>query len=254
MLDDRSKIRDGDMPLLDRVDAALRRVTNGEGQMRVPVEATDPDVVLFDCKHEIERLSALVARATGSAALCGAGGDGASRMTDDTPMILDACCGSRMMWFDRDRQDVIYGDRRSETVTVTDRSRGNASGTRTLVIDPDVRFDFRALPFADGLFRLVAFDPPHLVQAGPRSWLAAKYGKLATDWRDDLRAGFAECWRVLDSEGVLVFKWSEAQIKVSQVIDLAPARPLFGNTSGRRAGTHWMVFMKAPDRDDLPRA
>jgi hypothetical protein len=56
MLDDRSKMRDGDMPLLDRIDVALRRVTSGEGQMRVPVEATDPDVVLHDCKREIERL------------------------------------------------------------------------------------------------------------------------------------------------------------------------------------------------------
>jgi hypothetical protein len=63
MLDDRSKMRNGDMPLLDRIDVALRRVTNGEGQMRVPVEATDPDVVLFDCKREIERLRAELAEA-----------------------------------------------------------------------------------------------------------------------------------------------------------------------------------------------
>ena len=56
MLDDRSKMRNGDMPLLDRIDVALRRVTSGQGQMRVPVEATDPDIVLADCKREIERL------------------------------------------------------------------------------------------------------------------------------------------------------------------------------------------------------
>ena len=58
MLNDRTKMRDGDMSLLDRIDVALRRVTNGEGRMRVPVEATDPDVVLFDCRAEIERLRA----------------------------------------------------------------------------------------------------------------------------------------------------------------------------------------------------
>ncbi|GAA4400531.1 hypothetical protein [Quisquiliibacterium transsilvanicum] len=62
MLDDRSKMRDGDMSLLDRIDVALRRVTSGEGQMRVPVEATDPDVVLHDCKREIARLLAEVER------------------------------------------------------------------------------------------------------------------------------------------------------------------------------------------------
>ena len=81
------------------------------------------------------------------------------------------------MWFDRQNPDVVFGDRRSETLTVTDNSRGNASGLRTISIAPDTLLDFRALPYPDGAFKPVAFDPPHLVQAGPRSWLAAKYGK-----------------------------------------------------------------------------
>jgi hypothetical protein len=149
-----------------------------------------------------------------------------------------------MMWFDRQHPDVVFGDQRSESVTVADNSRGNASGVRTIRIEPDTLLDFRALPFADGTFKLVAFDPPHLVQAGPRSWLAAKYGKLSDDWRADLRAGFAECFRVLDSDGVLVFKWSETQVKLREVLALTPHAPLFGNTSGKKAGTHWLVFMK----------
>ena len=160
------------------------------------------------------------------------------------PRVLDPCSGSRMMWFDRQNPDVVFGDRRSETIVVTDRSHGNASGTRTLRIEPDVLFDFRALPYADGTFKLVAFDPPHLVRAGPRSWLAAKYGKLGQDWRDDLRQGFSECFRVLATDGVLVFKWNETQVKLREVMALTPHRPLFGNTSGKKAGTHWMVFMK----------
>ncbi len=86
--------------------------------------------------------------------------------------------------------------------------------------------------------------PPHLVRAGAKSWLAAKYGKLSEDWRDDLRAGFAECFRVLATEGVLVFKWNETQVKLSEVLALTPHQPMFGNTSGRKAGTHWLVFMK----------
>lgn len=149
-----------------------------------------------------------------------------------------------MMWFDHQHSDVVYGDRRAEILTVTDRSRGNKSGTRTLRIEPDVLLDFRALPYPDGSFNLVAFDPPHLVQAGPRSWLAAKYGKLGQDWRDDLRAGFAECFRVLALNGVLVFKWNETQVKLREVLELTPVQPLFGNTSGKKAGTHWMVFIK----------
>jgi SAM-dependent methyltransferase len=163
------------------------------------------------------------------------------------PRVLDPCCGSRMMWFDRENADVIFGDVRSETLTVTDRSKRNKSGTRTLRIEPDTMLDFRDLPYADNTFRLVAFDPPHLVQAGPRSWLAAKYGKLGADWREDLRRGFAECFRVLASDGVLVFKWNETQVPLRDVLPLAPFAPLFGHTSGRKGMTHWMVFMPPND-------
>ena len=48
------KMKDADMPLSDRIEAAIKRVTTGYGQMRVPVEATDPDVVLFDCLAELD--------------------------------------------------------------------------------------------------------------------------------------------------------------------------------------------------------
>lgn len=160
------------------------------------------------------------------------------------PAVLDPCCGSRMMWFDKADPRAVFGDRRSETITVTDRSHGHAEGTRTLQIEPDTLMDFRALPFGDGAFRLIAFDPPHLVRAGPRSWLAAKYGKLGQDWRDDLRQGFAECFRVLEPGGVLVFKWNEVQIKVREVLALTPHQPLFGQVSGRAGMTHWLTFMK----------
>ncbi len=149
-----------------------------------------------------------------------------------------------MRWFDHANQDVLFGDQRSEVLTVTDNSKGNASGTRTIRIEPDTLLDFRALPFPDGVFKLVAFDPPHLVQAGKRSWLAAKYGRLSENWRDDLRQGFAACFRVLASDGVLVFKWNETQVKVREVLALTPHAPLFGHPSGKAGKTHWLVFMK----------
>lgn len=163
-----------------------------------------------------------------------------------TAAVLDPCCGSRMMWFDKADPRAVFGDRRSEVLTVTDNSRGNASGTRTLRIEPDTLMDFRDMPFGDGAFKLIAFDPPHLEHAGPRSWLAAKYGKLSEDWRADLTAGFAEYFRVLASDGVLVFKWNETQVKLKEVLALTPHQPLFGQVSGRSGMTHWLVFMK-PD-------
>jgi SAM-dependent methyltransferase len=159
--------------------------------------------------------------------------------------IIDVCCGPRSFWFDRQNPAVIFGDRRRETITVTDRSNGKKDGTRKLVIDPDTLMDFREIPYPDSTFRLVAFDPPHLARAGEKSWMAARYGKLSENWREDLRLGFQECFRVLKPDGVLVFKWNETQIKLKEVLALTPEKPLFGQVSGRKGMTHWLVFMKA---------
>ena len=150
--------------------------------------------------------------------------------------ILDPCCGSRMFWFNPDHQNVLFGDIRSEEHTLCDG--------RALSITPDVLMDFRDMPFPDASFRLVAFDPPHLRRAGRDSWLRAKYGILGDDWREDLRKGFSECFRVLDHEGILIFKWNETQVKVSEILALTDQSPLFGHKSGKRAGTHWICFMK----------
>jgi len=58
-------LRDGHLPLVERIDIALRRVTNGEGQMRVPVEATDPDIVLHNCRDRITELEGLLSEHEG---------------------------------------------------------------------------------------------------------------------------------------------------------------------------------------------
>ena len=145
--------------------------------------------------------------------------------------ILDPCCGSKMMWFDRQNPNVVYGDIRKEEHTLCDG--------RSLVIEPDVMMDFRNMPFNDGQFTLVVFDPPHLVKAGKQSWLAAKYGKLSEDWREDIRKGFAECFRVLSNGGVLIFKWNETQIKVSELLELTDQKPLFGHISGKDYFEFW---------------
>ena len=105
------------------------------------------------------------------------------------------------------------------------------------------------MPFNDGQFKLVVFDPPHLIKAGKQSWLALKYGKLQEDWREDIRKGFAECFRVLSNDGVLIFKWNETQIKVSEILALTEQKPVFGHISGKRANTHWITFMKEPAND-----
>lgn len=160
----------------------------------------------------------------------------------ETPPILDPCCGSRMFWFDRADSRAIFGDIRREQHALKDAS--SADGSRHLVVAPDQVMDFRHLPFPDGSFHLVVFDPPHLIRNGRTGWLAKKYGKLGADWRDDISAGFAECFRVLKPNGTLIFKWNEHEIPVSQILMLTPEAPLFGNRCGKTAKSHWIVFMK----------
>jgi len=109
--------------------------------------------------------------------------------------ILDMCCGSRMFWFDKTDPRAVFSDIRAEEHTLCDG--------RQLVISPDVIADFRALPFANAKFSVVVFDPPHLERVEPNGWQGKKYGKLnAGTWCDDLRAGFAEAFRVL---GLMAF-------------------------------------------------
>lgn len=164
------------------------------------------------------------------------------------PPILDVACGSRMFYFDRSDTRVLFCDIRSGVFTVTDRSHGREDGTRSVSIKPDRVEDFRRLSFSDATFQVVVFDPPHLYRAGPNSWMRHKYGALGPKtWREDIRAGFSECFRVLRPFGVLIFKWAETQIPLRDVLSLTDERPIFGHPSGKRAGTHWVMFLKSPE-------
>jgi hypothetical protein len=155
---------------------------------------------------------------------------------DMNPRVLDATCGSRMMHFNKRNPDVVYADCRELTTTLCDG--------RILNIKPDIVCDFTQLPFHDGQFNLVIFDPPHLLHAGDTSWLRQKYGVLTENWRQTLTDGFTECLRVLDDNGTLIFKWAEDQIKISEVIKLAPIPPIGGHPSGRKGLTHFLFFVK----------
>jgi SAM-dependent methyltransferase len=159
-------------------------------------------------------------------------------MSAPTPSVLDACCGSRMFWFDRSDPRALFVDKRRETCHADTRE-----GRREIVVNPDILADFTQLPFPDCAFALVVFDPPH-TSAGPNSWTRKKYGSLSPEWRGDISRGFAECFRVLAPLGTLIFKWNEHRIPVSTVLQLTPEKPLFGQRCGTTARTHWIVFQK----------
>ena len=150
--------------------------------------------------------------------------------------VLDVCCGAKMFYFDKNNPDVEFCDNRTLDDTLCDG--------RKLEIHPDTVADFTDLPFESESFYVVVFDPPHLVQVGEKSWLAKKYGKLPSDWQTLIRKGFEECMRVLKPNGVLVFKWSEVDITVSEIIKTVGKEPVLGHKSGKLNKTHWLLFMK----------
>jgi SAM-dependent methyltransferase len=145
-------------------------------------------------------------------------------------------------WHGMGRAGGRNGRKRRERHTLPDVS--SKGGSRELVIDPDHQANFTDLPFHSNTFALVVFDPPHFERNGATGWVGLKYGTLKGEWREELRKGIAECFRVLRHEGVLIFKWCEDEIPVSHILALTPEKPLFGHRSGKQQKTHWIAFMK----------
>lgn len=167
--------------------------------------------------------------------------------------ILDVACGGKMFYFDKNDPRVLFCDIREISTHLCDN--------RLFEVKPDIVADFTNLPLESNSFKLVVFDPPHLTRCTgkskykemygslseihtPNGWQQIKYGALYSDWREMLTLGFAECFRVLEPNGVLIFKWNETDIKVSEILKLTPEKPIFGHKSGKQSKTHWLCFMK----------
>jgi len=161
--------------------------------------------------------------------------------------ILDPASSMRLFYFDKTDPRVIFGDiREDETHLLTNN--------QTIKIKPDEVMDFRFIPYPDETFQCVVFDPPHMLNLSEKSWMRKKYGVLDSQtWREDITAGFAECFRVLKTNGTLIFKWNEVSISLKEILTLTDQKPVLGHPSGKRMGTHWVLFMKSdtPSEQDL---
>jgi hypothetical protein len=153
-------------------------------------------------------------------------------------LILDPASSMRSFYFNKKDERVLFGDiREDETHLLTNG--------QTIKIKPDEVMDFRNIPYADKSFQCVVFDPPHMLKLTEKSWMRKKYGVLDDEtWEDDIKQGFAECFRVLKNEGVLIFKWNEVSIPLKKILTLTEYKPVLGHPSGKRMGTHWVLFMK----------
>lgn len=150
------------------------------------------------------------------------------------------------MWFDRNNPDVEFCDIRQVDEELIWQSK-NGTDKRYLTVAPDIVCDVRHLPFSDNQFYHIVFDPPHLQKIGDNAWLCKKYGKLDADWQSFIYDAFIELMRVLKPNGTLIFKWAEIDIKVSQLLEVIPYKPLYGHRSGKHMTTHWMAFIKDAD-------
>ena len=151
-------------------------------------------------------------------------------------IILDACCGSRMFWFDKANPNVLFADIR--------KGDYKTEAGQEFSVKPDIQMDFTSMPFPDNTFQMVVFDPPHRTDLTPGNWMDLTYGTLFKTWETDLKQGVSECMRVLKPGGTLIFKWNAHQITVKKVLSIIEYKPLFGHTTGKSGKTIWMAFMK----------
>jgi|TARA_R100000501_G_C2624814_1_gene118143 hypothetical protein len=176
---------------------------------------------------------------------------------EENKFILDACCSSRMFWFNKKHPNTIFQDIREE-------EKGFVNNRQNREIKPDIIGDFRNMSFKDKSFKLIIWDPPHIIQKyNANCRMIAIYGSLEPEtWQDDLKKGFNDIWRVLDDFGVLIFKWSEVDrwgqrkysAKLKDIIRLFHTEPLIAQkvkwTKDNQFATYWCCFMKIPKGSD----
>lgn len=164
--------------------------------------------------------------------------------------ILDATCGGRSIWHpsNKDREDTLYIDKRKEEPGF------HGQDGRNYGVHPDELQDFRDLPYEDESFKLVIFDPPHIVKENGMDSLSGiiekKYGALhAETWQHDLTKGFQELFRVLETGGTLVFKFADNAVDFKEVLELAPVDPLLGTMTKKtsKCENRWFVFQKTEE-------
>ena len=161
--------------------------------------------------------------------------------------ILDATCGFKGIWYQKNHPFVTFMDRRKGIFDFDNPS--TLSRYRRYKVNPDIVSEWKDTPFPNNHFDMVVFDPPHLIKnKGSKEYNMMKaYGYLDKDtWRQDLKQGIKKLFDVLKPEGIFILKWCENSVKVEEVIKLCPYPPLFGSNTKSKGKTanFWILFLK----------
>lgn len=129
------------------------------------------------------------------------------------PIILDATASYRAMWTNTKDPDTIFMDQRRS-------------------VKPDVICVWQHLPFKDGAFKCVNWDPPHMLYESKGKPMAfnfkEKYGILQPEtWQSDFKHAFNEFMRVLQPEQCLLMKWNNNHITDKRMLACLPMQPKF---------------------------
>ncbi len=104
--------------------------------------------------------------------------------------ILDPCCGPKT-WLRGNKARFITSD-------------------LLFSASPDVVADMKNLPYADGTFDAIRFDPPHLIRNDVKHWSKSylRYGnwKNRKEWEEALDAVNDEFYRVTKDNATLLVK------------------------------------------------
>lgn len=98
-------------------------------------------------------------------------------------------------------------------------------------------------------FDLIVFGPPHIIQNSDKGFMIERYGMFKpNEWKESIKKGFSELYRVLKPNGILILKWCETNkyahsIPISEIIKLSSYKPIFGTPINKKSSiTSWVII------------
>ena len=104
--------------------------------------------------------------------------------------ILDATCGPKGIWYQKNHPFVTFMDKRKGNFSSKISANTKFSSARRYNINPDVISAWKDAPFPANYFDMVIFDPPHLIVDRNKKIpaMAIEYGHLYSDtWRIEFK-------------------------------------------------------------------